>query len=71
VDVDYTTELSEGSLARFQEILSGLAAEMHLDVEEVPLGVSSPCRRTRVRGDDWSGVMAGSMSISLTRTASR
>ena len=42
VDVDYTLELEPESLAQFQEILAELAAEMHLDVEEVPLAEFVP-----------------------------
>ena len=42
VDIDYMKELSEGSLAQFEEVLSELAGEMRLDVEEVPLGEFIP-----------------------------
>jgi hypothetical protein len=42
VDVDYTLEVETGSLAQFQEILTELAAEMRLDVEEVPLAEFMP-----------------------------
>jgi hypothetical protein len=42
VDVDYTLELETGSLTQFQEALAELAAEMHLDAEEVPLAEFVP-----------------------------
>jgi hypothetical protein len=46
VDVDYTFELDAGSPEPFQVEVAELAAEMHLDVEWVPLEEFVPCRRT-------------------------
>ena len=37
VDVDYTFEAESGSLEHFETTLAKLAADMHLDVEAVPL----------------------------------
>jgi len=42
VDVDYTLEFEIGALERFQETLAELAAEMHLDVDDVPLAEFIP-----------------------------
>ena len=42
VGVDYTLELESESLVQFQEALSEVAAEMRLDVDEVPLAEFIP-----------------------------
>lgn len=54
LDVDYTIELAPEDAARFQAVLVELAAEMRLDVEDVPLaefipstGSARPTTRSR------------------------
>jgi hypothetical protein len=42
LDVDYTFEVAPEEAARFRAALSELAAEMHLDLEDVPLAEFIP-----------------------------
>ena len=42
LDVDYTAEVADEDFARFQAVLAELAAEMRLDLEDVPLGEFIP-----------------------------
>ncbi len=42
LDIDYIAEVAEEDTARFQGMLSELAAEMHLDLEDVPLAEFIP-----------------------------
>ncbi len=42
LDVDYTIEVATEDRPRFQAVLTQLAAEMRLDVEDVPLGEFIP-----------------------------
>jgi hypothetical protein len=42
LDIDYIVEVAEENTARFQGLLSELAAEMHLDLEDVPLAEFIP-----------------------------
>jgi hypothetical protein len=42
LDVDYTAEVAEEDTARFQAVLTELAAEMGLDLEDVPLAEFIP-----------------------------
>jgi hypothetical protein len=42
LDIDYIAEVAEEDTVRFQDLLSELAAEMHLDLEDVPLAEFIP-----------------------------
>ena len=41
-DIDYSAEVDSESMERFETVLAELAAEMHLDLEPVPLGEFIP-----------------------------
>ena len=42
VDIDYTLEMEPEAIGQFQEVLAELAAEMRLDVDEVPIAEFVP-----------------------------
>jgi hypothetical protein len=59
VDIDYTFEPGMPAAKRFETAIAGLAADMHLDVEAVPIAEFVPLPPKAYERRRWSVAMTG------------
>ncbi len=67
LDFDYTAEVASEAQQEFQEALTDLAVELHLDLEEVPIGEFVPLPARPMNGGSLLGNLGQLPSTFLIR----